>query len=305
MHLGQSSKADIYCTAPVSTLAKAATIASDAIFIGLTWVKTFGINKQSSKSGMSAPFTTLVLRDGTAYFLYVYRIADHSHKDRESLTVILASCCSSRSSPSSLAKSALCVLVDVLVLASHANQFISSSNSWFGWSGPTSTKCELVVFSLHSCPLIGVCMHPRLTVIFLSRFMLDLRDVHFVDHHPGAESTFSESGKVSDIRFDTSRIIGNLGATLSYSSTSISSRAPRGREHGAEIEEVERDEHGGEWSWYRDGDEKPVYADDPFKTGLLLQPPVVVDVIEVEEPLSPLSPVSGDDIFYMPDLTDI
>ena len=144
----------------------------------------------------------------------------------------------------------------------------------------------------------------RLTVIFLSRFMLDLRGIHFADRHPpgmpgAAESDTFNSGpaksSMSDIRFDvTSRIVGNLGATLSYPDfsprTSISStRASMNQGHDAEIEEVERDQPG---EWY--GDEKPVYAEDPFKAGLLPRPPVVVDVIELQEPLTPLSPVSAD-----------
>ena len=56
----------------MSALAKAATIASDAILIGLTWVKTFGISKDSSKLGMHTPFATLLLRGGTAYFMYAF-----------------------------------------------------------------------------------------------------------------------------------------------------------------------------------------------------------------------------------------
>ncbi len=138
----------------------------------------------------------------------------------------------------------------------------------------------------------------RLTVIFLSRFMLDLRGINFSERHPGdpgAESTISGPGRMSDIRFDTARIVGNLGATLSYpdfeSRTSVSSGASKHPAHDGEIEEVEREGlGGGEWPWY--GDEKPMYADDPFKAGLLRQPPVVVDIIELQEPLSPLSPSS-------------
>ena len=129
--------------------------------------------------------------------------------------------------------------------------------------------------------------------------MLDLRGIHFGQRAPGApgaESTFSGPGKMSDIRFDTSRIVGNLGATLSYpdfdsdSRSNVSSKPSRNTEHCGEIEEVER---GGdsEWQWHY-GDEKLVYVDDPFKAGLLQQPPVVVDIMEVEEPLSPLSPIS-------------
>ena len=141
-----------------------------------------------------------------------------------------------------------------------------------------------------------------MTVIFLSRFMLDLRGIHFGQRTPGApgaESTFSGPGKMSDICFDTSRIVGNLGATLSYpdfdsnSRSSVSYKPSRNTEHCGEIEEVERGGLGcrdEEWQWY--GDEKLVYVDDPFKAGLLRQPPVVVDIMELEEPLSPLSPIS-------------
>ena len=49
---------------PVSTTAKAATIAADAILIALTWIKTYGIHKESSKLGIRTPLATLVLRDG-------------------------------------------------------------------------------------------------------------------------------------------------------------------------------------------------------------------------------------------------
>ena len=132
--------------------------------------------------------------------------------------------------------------------------------------------------------------------------MLDLRGIQFSGRQPGlpgAESTFSGPGRVSDIRFDTSRIVGNLGATLSYpdfdsnSRSSVSYKPSRNTEHCGEIEEVERGGLGcrdEEWQWY--GDEKLVYVDDPFKAGLLRQPPVVVDIMELEEPLSPLSPMS-------------
>ncbi|KAM5537917.1 hypothetical protein V8D89_008393 [Ganoderma adspersum] len=224
--------------AEMSAITKASTIASDAILIALTWVKTFGIKRESSKIGMHAPLATLLLRDGTAYFII------------------------------------LLLIQLITIISSHIGSKITV---WIVWP----------------------YFDQVLTVIFLSRFMLDLRGIQFSGREPGipgAESTFSGPGRVSDIRFDTSRIVGNLGATLSYpdfaSRSSVSSKPSRSPEHGGEIEEVERDGLGGgdEWPWY--GDEKPVYADDPFKAGLLRQPPVVVDIIELQEPLSPLSPVS-------------
>ncbi|KAI1790332.1 hypothetical protein LXA43DRAFT_1062142 [Ganoderma leucocontextum] len=214
----------------MADLAKAATIASDAILICLTWVKTFGINKESSRLGMRTPLATLLLRDGTAYFIVL-------------------------------------LLVQVITIVS--SQVGSTILVWLVWP----------------------YFDQVLTVIFLSRFMLDLRGLHFSERQPPGISGAESTAKMSDIRFDSSRVVGNLGATLSYpdftSRTSISSRASE-HPHDLEIEEVERDR--AEWPWY--GDEKAMYADDPFKAGLRPQPPVVVDIIELEEPLSPFSPTS-------------
>ena len=53
----------------VITIAQVTTIAADAILIGLTWAKTFGINKDSSRLGVRTPLATLLLRDSTAYFM--------------------------------------------------------------------------------------------------------------------------------------------------------------------------------------------------------------------------------------------
>ena len=52
-----------------TTVAQATTIAADAILIGLTWAKTFSINRDSSRLGVRTPLATLLLRDGTAYFM--------------------------------------------------------------------------------------------------------------------------------------------------------------------------------------------------------------------------------------------
>ena len=131
--------------------------------------------------------------------------------------------------------------------------------------------------------------------------MLDLRGLYFSERSPrapggpdapaSAETTFSV--KMSDIRFDTSRIIGNMGATLSeprftsFVSSDSSELASTGdvESHLEGIEDIKRS--GEADRWYED--EKPIFASDPFREGL--QPPVVVN-IELKEPISPLSPLS-------------
>ncbi|KAM5537837.1 hypothetical protein V8D89_008479 [Ganoderma adspersum] len=56
--------------ARLSTIAKAGTIASGAILIGFTWVTAFSVRRESSRLGMHTSFTTLLLPDETAYFMY-------------------------------------------------------------------------------------------------------------------------------------------------------------------------------------------------------------------------------------------
>ena len=69
MSLELNMKADT-STAVVTQIATAMTIAPNAILIILTWVKTFGIHKALSEVGMRTPLTTLLIHDGTAYFMY-------------------------------------------------------------------------------------------------------------------------------------------------------------------------------------------------------------------------------------------
>ncbi|TBU33978.1 hypothetical protein BD311DRAFT_773874 [Dichomitus squalens] len=229
-----------------TTIAQATTIAAEAILIGLTWMKTFGINRDSARLGVRTPLATLLLRDGTAYFIIL-------------------------------------LLLETVTLVS--SNIGSQLTVWMIW------------------PYFAQV----LTVIFLSRLMLDLRGLYFADHAPrvhggpsapaGAESTFSV--KMSDIRFNTSRIVGNMGATLSHPdhTSSISSDASGfAGTHDAEsravhedgIEEVKRSGEGD--GWYED--EKPIFVSDPFREGL--RPPVMVD-IELEAPISSLSPASNQD----------
>ncbi|KAI0327894.1 hypothetical protein GY45DRAFT_1372762 [Cubamyces sp. BRFM 1775] len=46
-------------------------ITAEAIVIFLTWVKTFGILKDARRTGICTPLASLILRDGTAYFLFI------------------------------------------------------------------------------------------------------------------------------------------------------------------------------------------------------------------------------------------
>ncbi|RDX48618.1 hypothetical protein OH76DRAFT_1483717 [Lentinus brumalis] len=224
----------------VSTIAKAASIAADAILIALTWVKTFGINKDSSRLGVRTPLATLLLRDGTAYFL---------------------------------------ILLVIQVVTIVTSQVGSSLTVWLVW------------------PYFDQVF----TVIFLSRFMLDLRGLYFSEHvnaDGNATDTTTRSGRVlSDIRFTTSNIVGNLGATLSttltysdFSTTSSVSSHPEEDTHASEKAGL------GLPEWYKD--EVPRYANHPFEEGMMF--PILVDVPrvtdvelgEVQSPISPDSPQS-------------
>ncbi|PIL33714.1 hypothetical protein GSI_04339 [Ganoderma sinense ZZ0214-1] len=50
----------------------ATTVTSEGIFLALTWVRTYGIKKDWSRLGVHTPLTTLLLRDGTAYFVTLF-----------------------------------------------------------------------------------------------------------------------------------------------------------------------------------------------------------------------------------------
>ncbi|KAM5537905.1 hypothetical protein V8D89_008381 [Ganoderma adspersum] len=53
----------------VTTIATCTTVASNAVLIILTWVKTFGIYKTLSGMGMRTPLMTLLIHGGTVYFV--------------------------------------------------------------------------------------------------------------------------------------------------------------------------------------------------------------------------------------------
>ncbi|KAI1790336.1 hypothetical protein LXA43DRAFT_510697 [Ganoderma leucocontextum] len=52
------------------TISIVTTVTSEGIFLALTWIRTYGIKRDCSRLGVYAPLTTLLLRDGTAYFAY-------------------------------------------------------------------------------------------------------------------------------------------------------------------------------------------------------------------------------------------
>ncbi|RPD57834.1 hypothetical protein L226DRAFT_540198 [Lentinus tigrinus ALCF2SS1-7] len=228
--------------AKFSTVAKSANIAADAILIALTWWKTFGINKASTRLGVRTPLATLLLRDGTAYFL---------------------------------------ILLAIQIITIVSSQIGSSLTVWLVW------------------PYFDQIF----TVIFLSRFMLDLRGLYFSEHvnaEGNATDTTTRSGHVlSDIRFTTSNVVGNLGATLSttltYSDFSATSSVVSSHPESGGGEKQKQGQGQGQVcpDWYED--EVPKYADHPFEEGMVI--PIWVDVpkveeTELEEVQSPVSPES-------------
>ncbi|KAI0774927.1 hypothetical protein BD413DRAFT_611911 [Trametes elegans] len=129
----------------------------------------------------------------------------------------------------------------------------------------------------------------QFTVIFLSRFMLDLRGLYFAGaRDPAADGDAQTTLRWSDVRFQgfsrfSSAAVGNLGATLGTHSQPkpASPGAPGGAGGGARderdssdseytqageyvCEDEDEDEEGG-----GDGDGASVqYCDDPFRVGM-------------------------------------
>ncbi|KAI0331754.1 hypothetical protein GY45DRAFT_1248260 [Cubamyces sp. BRFM 1775] len=50
---------------------KASSISIDIVVLVLTWVRTLGIKRESRRLGLHTPIVTLLLRDGTMYFLVI------------------------------------------------------------------------------------------------------------------------------------------------------------------------------------------------------------------------------------------
>jgi len=124
-------------------------LASDALLLILTWVKTLGIQRTSTRLGMYAPLSTLLLRDGTMYFA---------------------------------------TILFIQVFAIISSQVGSSFILFDVWTYFAQ------VFN----------------VIFLCRFMLNLRGIYLAEAPEDTDS--SSVYPMSDVHFAT--FVGNLGAPL-------------------------------------------------------------------------------------------
>ncbi|OSC97583.1 hypothetical protein PYCCODRAFT_1471755 [Trametes coccinea BRFM310] len=214
-----------YLLSLVSITSKATTIAADAILIGLTWIKTFGIKRDALHTGMRTPLATLLLRDGTAYFLIL-------------------------------------LLVQVITIIS--NRIGSKLTIWLVWP----------------------YFDQVLTVIFLSRFMLDLRGLYFADRGDTENET---SLHLSDVKFQgiTSGVVGNFGATLD---TTLAFDVPGPDSPLTEDSDTASyQEVRFHWEW---DDDEPAYCNDPFVAGMKAQAAeeeLAMQKLEKQQNMSPLS----------------
>ncbi|CDO76736.1 hypothetical protein BN946_scf184813.g6 [Trametes cinnabarina] len=101
-----------------------------------------------------------------------------------------------------------------------------------------------------------------LTVIFLSRFMLDLRGLYFAERGGSEDDT---SLHMSDVKFQgfASGIVGNLGATLTTTLATDELHSPStgcGRSETGSCPEVRY-----QWEW---DDDMEAYCNDPFVAGM-------------------------------------
>ena len=112
----------------------------------------------------------------------------------------------------------------------------------------------------------------------VARFMLQLRGHYYSDPSLNSSTDDSDmSQTVSTVRFRMSSVVGNLGATLEFEiQEGVSGRAFGDIEeisevHSSDVGEEERVEGQHEhWQeWYED--DKPLYSDDPFRTGMTLR----------------------------------
>ncbi|KAI0754201.1 hypothetical protein C8Q80DRAFT_1137519 [Daedaleopsis nitida] len=143
----------------LTIVSKATSIAIDAAAVFLTWYKTYGIKRESRRLGLNTPYATLLLRDGTLYFLII-------------------------------------LLVQLLGIVS------------------------ITVGSNFSLFIVWPYFDQVFTVVFVSRFMLNLRGVYLSGGANYVTSSAAHSFRdrdpaatLSDIHFSAS-IIGNLGAPL-------------------------------------------------------------------------------------------
>lgn len=135
-------------------VARASLITSDLIVLTVTWVKTYRIKQEAVEANMKTTTVTLLLRDGTFYFIVL-------------------------------------LVINVLHLTLSLTNVFS----------------DVTYFST------------AMSSVIVSRFLLNLRQVHMEDNYPDEQPSFVSSiSRISDVRF-ASTVVGNLGAPLNYSST--------------------------------------------------------------------------------------
>ncbi|KAI0645061.1 hypothetical protein C8Q79DRAFT_912324, partial [Trametes meyenii] len=209
----------------VSIASKAATIAADCILIVLTWIKTFGIQREGLSAGLRTPLATLLLRDGTR-------------------------------------RCRVLLVIQVVTIVS--NRIGHSLTIWLVWP----------------------YFDQVITVILLSRFILDLRGLYFTGGDEHRETT-TTALHLSDVKFEikglTSNVVGNFGAPLStvldVQLPSVSDATPS----PVSPSETYDTKYNYEWD-----DEMPKYCDDPFRKGLenLGRPPALEmerEAVELED----------------------
>lgn len=135
-------------------VARASLITSDLIVLTVTWVKTYRIKQEAVEANMKTTTVTLLLRDGTFYFIVL-------------------------------------LVINVLHLTLSLTNVFS----------------DVTYFST------------AMSSVIVSRFLLNLRQVHMEDNYPDEQPSFvGSTSRISDVRF-ASTVVGNLGAPLDYSST--------------------------------------------------------------------------------------
>ncbi|KAI0365082.1 hypothetical protein BV20DRAFT_955068 [Pilatotrama ljubarskyi] len=211
-----------------SITTKATTLAADAILIILTWIKTFGIKKDSLQTGMRTPLATLLLRDGKYHIVHV-----------------------------------LLVLQLITIISNQVGALVKLT-IWLVWP----------------------YFDQVITVIFLSRFMLDLRGLYFAE---SGDKDATTSLHLSDVKFQgfTSDVVGNFGATLNTTlDLSMHSSTDDTASPATSSDALDRDYH---WD-----DDLPEYCVNPFKAGLndpekppaLISEVVEIGDVEKQEPVT-------------------
>ncbi|KAI0754200.1 hypothetical protein C8Q80DRAFT_1094487 [Daedaleopsis nitida] len=201
--------------AALGIISRAAGLALDTAVLILTWYKTFGIKRGSKRLGVNTPYITLILRDGTLYFLTILFVQTFG--------------------------------------------IISVSVSDF------------------SLFIVWPYFDQVFTVIFLTRFMLNLRGVylssdrvHYDSHGgvlPPSQSDFTAT-TLSAIHF-SSAIVGNMGAPL-HTSSSLGSQTLYSPSQASYSVRGARSDYGdGETGWEMEDDGVET-SSDPLVAGLLV-----------------------------------